>query len=263
MLAGPLVLVMGPRTGPASLLVASAVVYAASAWFLRERRDAVPTSAGALATFVDSEIPPSSLVAPPAVSGNAVSRLLAATLVGAVALAIGRLALVTQSSTVLAERYTERELVHVLGLYFLCANAFALVLQVAAVGRSLARGGLAVLNSGWALLYLGAQLLLSFAPPLVLVALAARMVESELRNAVRTPVASLLYEAMPPERRASARTLVIGVAVPVASVVGGLLLLWLDTHPAALGVLGVGAATLLFAATWAQNRYFLVAKSRR
>lgn len=263
MLAGPVVLVLAPATGARGLLVASALVYGLSAWLLRESPEKVPVSSSEARTFADSEIPPSSLAAPPTVSGSAVSRLLMATLIGAVALAVGRLALVTQSGAILAKSYSEAELAHVLGLYFLGANAFALFLQVAFVGRWLARGGLAFLNSGWSLLYLVAQLLLSLAPPFVLVALGARMVESELRNSVRTPVASLLYEAMPPERRAFARTLVIGVAVPVASVAGGLLLVLFNSHPLVLSSLGVGAAVLLFFATWAQNRYFRAAKTAR
>jgi hypothetical protein len=263
MLAGPVVLVLAPAVGAKGLLVASALVYGASAWFLRESSEKVPVSTSEVRTFAESEIPPSSLESPPTVSGNAVSRLLQATLIGAVALAIGRLALVTQSGAILAHNYSETELAHVLGIYFFVANAFALFLQVAFVGRWLARGGLAVLNSGWSLLYLVAQLLLSLAPPLVLVALGARMVESELRNSIRTPVASLLYEAMPPERRAFARTLVIGVAVPVASVIGGLVLVLSNAHPLALSSLGVGAAALLFVATWVQNRYFRAAKTSR
>lgn len=261
MLAGPFVLALGPRTGAPSLLLASAFVYGLSAWFLRESAGKVPVSSSEVHTFVDSEIPPSSLLSVDTVSESAGARLLYATLVGAVALAIGRLALVTQSGTILAKHYSEAELTHVLGMYFLVANSFALALQVVLVGRWLVRGGLAFLNSGWALLYLAAQLLLSFAPPFVLVALGARMVESELRNSVRTPVASLLYEALPPERRAFARTLVIGVAVPLTSVVGGVLLVLLDAHPTALSSLGIGAALLLFAASWAQNLYFTAAKA--
>jgi hypothetical protein len=261
MLAGPVVLLLAPAAGVRGLLVASALVYGASAWLLRESSEKVPVSTSEVRTFAESEVPPSSLQAPPTVSGNAVSLLLHATLIGAVALAIGRLALVTQSGAILARNYSETELARVLGIYFLVANAFALFLQVAFVGRWLARGRMAFLNSGWSLLYLVAQLFLSLAPPSVLVALGARMVESELRNSIRTPVASLLYEAMPPERRAFARTLVIGVAVPLASVVGGLLLMLLNAHPLALSSLGIGAAVLLTFATWAQNRYFRAAKT--
>ncbi len=119
------------------------------------------------------------------------------------------------------------------------------------------------MNSGWAFIYLLAQIVLSFAPPLVIVALGARMVESELRNAVRTPVANLLYEAMPSERRAFARTLVIGVAVPLSTVAGGVLLIALGSHASALGALGVAAAVVLFGATWLQNRYFVRARTGR
>jgi hypothetical protein len=258
------VLAVAPVAGARGLLVASGIVYGISAWLLRETAGKVAVSSSSeVRTFAEDEGPASSLAAPPTVAGSAVSRLLHATLIGAVALAIGRLALVTQSGAILAHSYSEAELAHVLGLYFLVVNAFALFLQVAFVGRWLARGGLAFLNSAWSLLYLVAQLLLSLAPPFVLVALGARMVEGELRSSVRTPIASLLYEAMPPERRAFARTLVIGVAVPAASVVGGVALVLLGSHPLALSSLGVGAAVVMFFATWAQNRYFQAAKTRR
>ena len=111
-------------------------------------------------------------------------------------------------------------------------------------------------------MYAAAQALVSFGPALVVAALGARLVENELRNAVRTPIANVLYDALPLERRARARTIVIGVAVPAASLVGGLSLLLLGSHPIALSAMGVVAALILLASTLAQNRAFSRALGR-
>ena len=96
--------------------------------------------------------------------------------------------------------------------------------------------------------------MLVFRPPSVAVALGARMVESELRNGIRTPVANLLYEAIPATERARARTLVIGVTVPLASLAGGVALGLLKARPIPLAILGMGAAVALCLTSWAQNR---------
>jgi len=181
-------------------------------------------------------------------------RLLIAIVLGAIALALGRLALTTQSGAILERSYDESELNRVLGLYFIGANVIAMLLQVTVVSRALGGRGLPLLNSLWSLAYLAAQALLVFGPPLVAVALSARLVEGELRNAVRTPVANLLYEAIPPARRAAARTLVIGITVPVASLLGGLGLAALGAHATLLAALGLAAALALVLTSLAQNR---------
>lgn len=237
--AGPVLALVGPVLGSPWLVAGAAALFALSLWFLRRPSGEPPSVAPAPA-------------APEPAQGG--SGLLAAILVGAVALALGRLALTTQSGAILERAYGEAELNRVLGGYFAVANLVAFVLQALVVGRVLAAGGLPLLNSGWSWLYLAAQAGLSFGPPSVAVALAARLVEGELRNALRTPVANLLYEAMPAARRAFARTVVIGVAVPVASLVGGLGLGLARAHPAALSALGLAAAALLVLSSWAQNR---------
>lgn len=243
--AGPLLALGGPALGPHWLVAVAAGLYASTTLFLLRARGAPPSVAPAAASGPD----------PSAATG-----LLAAILVGAVALALGRLALVTQSGAILERAYGEAELNRVLGLYFTGANLLAFLLQALMVGRVLGAGGLPLLNSGWSLLYLAAQALLSFGPASVLVALSARLVESELRNALRTPVASLLYEAIPAARRALARTLVIGVAVPAASLVGGLGLGFAQAHPQVLSALGLGAAALIVLSAWAQNRAYRLAQ---
>lgn len=242
--AGPVLALLGPKLSSHWMVALSAGLYVVALVWIRAGAQPTP-----------SRPPPASA---PSNEGRTAG-LLAAIVIGAVALALGRLALVTQSGSVLEAAYGEADLNRVLGAYFAGANLVAFVLQLLVVGRVLGAGGLPWLNSGWAWLYLAAQSLLSFGPASVAVALLARLVESELRNALRTPVANLLYEAMPAARRAFARTVVIGVAVPAASLVGGLGLGLLRAHPTALSVMGLGAAVVIVLATWAQNRGYRAA----
>jgi len=259
--AGPVVTFGGPVLGPRNVVIGAAAVYALSALVLRRE----PVNPGAAApppsgAYSESEGPISISPSqrPPAPGPSAVSphsrRLLIAIVLGAIALALGRLALTTQSGAILERSYDESELNRVLGLYFIGANVIAMLLQVTVVSRALGGRGLPLLNSLWSLAYLAAQALLVFGPPLVAVALSARLVEGELRNAVRTPVANLLYEAIPPARRAAARTLVIGITVPVASLLGGLGLAALGAHATLLAALGLAAALALVLTSLAQNR---------
>jgi hypothetical protein len=252
LIAGPL-LALTAKAGSLSLaLFAGAAVYALGAVVL--------TATGRPST---SDTTPPSLPfgeepVPPTLGGtrgsNAAARLLAAIVTGAVALAVGRLALTTQSGAILAAHYSEAELALVLGLYFVIANALGLLLQLVVVGRLLNAGGLPILNTSWSLLYFFAQLLLAFGPAVVPIALTGRLVESELRNAARTPVANLLYEGLPEERRAAARTLVIGVAIPLASLAAGAGLALSSRSTSVLSAVGVSAAVVLLLATVAQNR---------
>jgi len=265
MAAGPIVLLAGPALGPRPVVALAAAIYAATVFLLLSKRLPRPQAEPAVGAYSESEGPVSlaaGSIPPPGPASPKERSLLWAIIVGAVALALGRLALTTQSGAILEQHFAEAELNRVLGIYFMAANAGALVLQISVVSRALGGKGLPLLNSIWSLCYLAAQSLLVFGPPSVLVALGARMVEGELRNAVRTPVANLLYEAMPPERRARSRTVVIGVTVPLASVAGGLLLLALGAHPTALAALGMGAAVLLVVTAWAQNRGWKALVSR-
>lgn len=260
MVAGPVLALASGPLGATPLLAVAAGVYAVSA-VLQGRWLRRPTSG--------RSGPPPSLQtegeAPPSRAGSLPRRsprwLLAAIVVGVAALAAGRIALRTQSGAILQASFSEARLASVLGIYFAVAGGVALVLQLGLVGRLLDADRLPWLNLGWALAYLGAQLLLALGPATVAVALGARMVESELRNAVRTPVANLLYDAMPPERRAPARTLVIGVTVPLVSLVSGLALGVAGSPKAALAAVGIAAASVLALAAWAQNRAWRAAPS--
>lgn len=260
--AGPVLALAAGPLGMAPLLVAAAAVYALSAsmqgrWLGDRAAPKLPRSDGHHGSVrppslrEDDEAPPSLAARVPR---RAPRWLLAAILVGSGALAAGRIALRTQSGAILEASFTEAHLASVLGVYFAVAGTAALLLQLGVVGRVLSADGLPWLNLGWAGAYLGAQVLLAFGPATVVVALAALLVEKELRNAVRTPVANLLYEAMPPERRAPARTLVIGVTIPLVSLAVGLALGTTGAPPAALAAVGISAAVVLALAAWAQNR---------
>ncbi len=251
--AGPVLAFAAGPLGTAPLLVLAAGVYGLSGltqgrWI---QRRAARRSLVAPSLQVEDAAPPS-LGAP--APRRATRWLLPAILIGAAALATGRIALRTQSGAILEASFTEARLASVLGIYFVVAGAVALLLQLGVVGRVLSADGLPWLNLGWAAAYLGAQALLAFGPATVAIALGARMVESELRNAIRTPVANLLYDAMPPERRAPARTLVIGVTIPLVSLAGGLALGATGAAPTTLAVVGVVAAVVLALAVWTQNR---------
>ncbi len=247
--AGPILAIGSGHVAPGWLLAGGALAYGCSAalqlaWPRRARP--APGKAPPL-----QDGPPSLPARGPV---REVRSLLPAIVVGAAALAFGRVALRTQSGAVLEAAFTEAELARVLGLYFSAAGLIAVALQLGVVGRLLDRGALPVLNLGWSLLYAAAQTLLALGPASVGVALGARLVEGELRNAVRTPVANLLYDAMPPARRSWARTLAIGVTVPLASLCAGVALAATGAPPAWVGALGMAAAVVLAAASWAQNR---------
>lgn len=253
LVAGPVLALAAGPLGTAPLLAAAAGVYALCA-LVQGRwlgRGAAVRSQPVPSLQLDDEAPPSLATDAPRQSPR---WLLGAILVGAAALAAGRIALRTQSGAILEASFTEARLTSVLGVYFAVAGCVALLLQLGVVGRVLAADGLPFLNLGWAVAYLGAQLLLALGPATVAIALGARLVESELRNAVRTPVANLLYDAMPPERRAPARTLVIGVTIPLVSLAGGLALGATGAPPVALAAVGIAAAVVLALAAWAQNR---------
>ena len=252
-LAGPL-LALSAGIGLAPLFaVAAASQFCALLW-LRGNAPATHALPPASARFAQLEdAPPSALPRSAPVAGH---QLVYAIMVGTVALALGRIALTTQSGAILEAHYDEHALARVLGVYFAVANLIALVLQLGWVGRMLNRGALAWLNSGWALCYVVAQMCLVWLPPSVALALGARSIEGELRNAVRTPVANLLYDVLPVSSQARSRTLVIGVALPSASLVGGLALTWLEASRAALGGFGIAAAIVLLGATFVQNHLY-------
>lgn len=258
-LAGPL-LALSTWIGLAPLFIVAAASQGLAVVLLRNARGSAAMSTRHAAAFAQlDDAPPSTFqgAATPA-GGNMVTAILLAT----IALAVGRLALTTQSGAILEARFDEHRLAQVLGVYFAVANLGALLLQIGWVGRALGSGRLPLLNSGWAVVYLGAQTALAWLAPSAGLALAARGVEGELRNAVRTPVANLLYDVLPVAQQARSRTWVIGVALPLASLCAGALLTWLGSSPPTLAAFGITAGVALLAATLWQNRIWTDARRR-
>ncbi len=162
--------------------------------------------------------------------------MLAALMFGALALAAGRVALITQSGGILEHAYDEHTLVRVLGGYSVVTALLSLLLQVSYLRRWLAAGHLEWINGAWGLGYLLGQLglaLTSLVSPAAAVplALGARWVDGELRAALRGPVTNLLYEVMPAADRRRARTWVIGVTVPLGGLAAGVALSRLGSPP--------------------------------
>ncbi len=184
--------------------------------------------------------------------------MLLALLIGAVALAVGRVALVTQSGEILAAAFDEQSLVRVLGAYNIVAALVSLGLQLTFVRGLLGRGKLPWVNGSWGIGYLLGQLGLGLAHlaavgwGVVGLALGARLVDGELRSALRGPITNLLYEAMPRQDRRRARTWVIGVAVPLGGLVAGLLLHRLGS-PSVLAWVGIISGAFVCATSLAQG----------
>ncbi len=250
-LAGPL-LAGSAGIGLAPLMAVAALSqFVGLLWLKRGAAQGAPPSTSR-AALQDEDAPPSAL--PQTTARLAGDHLVYAILAGTVALALGRVSLTTQSGAILEANFDEQALTRVFGIYFAVANVVALALQLGWVGRVLSRGALPLLNSGWAFFYVVAQAGLVWLPPTVPLALGARSVEGELRNAVRTPVANLLYDVLPVSQQPRSRTLVIGVALPAATFLGGLSLTLLGPTSERLGILGVSAALILLATTLVQNR---------
>jgi hypothetical protein len=148
----------------------------------------------------------------------------------------------------------ERELARILSFYSFGANALAVLVQLLVSGRLLARFGLARVNLAYALATSAVQALL-FARGGVEVALLARFTDEELKDAVKTPVSTLFYEAFPPEARARARSLILGVVSPIAQVAVALALEALRPHEGhgAFLLLGAVSCALFVAASFAAN----------
>jgi hypothetical protein len=163
------------------------------------------------------------------------------------------------SNTVFEAEFGDaRELAQFFGWYAMAAGAVALVLQVGAAGRAIARFGISRPNLAYALTFAGAGLGLTLAPGLP-AAVACRFAENELRTAVKVPIHNLLYTAVEPRVRARARATSSGLTVPLATLVINLALLVLQPALPLTALAGLGAALALghVYTTLRQNREFV------
>jgi hypothetical protein len=113
---------------------------------------------------------------------------------------------------------------------------------------------------GVANLLYAASTLLTFACSWLLPSLAtgtaARFVEIPLKHALKTPLSVLFYGAETPRTRVAARALVFGVAIPIASVVAGLLFRQMGSRVGLISAAGVALAMFYVAiCAWQNLRY--------
>jgi hypothetical protein len=138
-----------------------------------------------------------------------------------------------------------------LGFYATWANVAAIGLGVLVTPHVVARLGAGAANAAYAVLVLGAYGLLGLAPSLG-AAVAARFVDVELKDALKTPLSALFYGAERPDDRAPARAFVFGAVIPVATVITALALRALE-HGWLVSA-GLAVAAVFVVASLAQNR---------
>jgi ATP:ADP antiporter, AAA family len=153
--------------------------------------------------------------------------------------------------------FGEAELSSVFGFYLVMANAASILLQLAVTSRLLQYAGILLTNLLFSLAVLGGFLFIGLRPGLA-GAVAARVVETELKAAIKTPLSNLFYGALPAADRAPGRALVLGLVVPAATLAIGLVLSY---RPAAgpMRYWGTALAALFVMATWVQNQRYSAA----
>ena len=142
-----------------------------------------------------------------------------------------------------------------LGAYISWANAAAIALGLLVTPRLLARAGVGAANVAYAAATTVAYGVLLLFPSLG-AAVTARFVDTELKDALKTPLSALFYGAERPDRRAEARAFVFGAVIPAATT---LTFVAYELGPRALGLrglvwLGFAAALLFVGLSVQQNR---------
>lgn len=187
------------------------------------------------------------------------SRFLLWTAACTVLLVVTRNILLVANNTVFEAAYPDTaSLTEFFGWYALIAGAVALLLQVGAAGRVIARFGIARPNLGYSVALAASALGLTIAPYLP-AAIATRFAENELRTSLKIPVHNLLYNAVEPRVRARARATSSGLVIPVAALtINGLLLVLQPALPVwALAGLAAATGAAYVWATRRQNREFV------
>lgn len=144
-----------------------------------------------------------------------------------------------------------------LGRYSAWANAVAMGLGLLLTPRLLSTFGLGAANVAYAVCVALGYALLIVRPSLG-AAVVARFVDSELKDALKTPVSALFYGAEPPERRAAARAFVFGVVIPAATIATSLAFQAATARFGVDAIVAMGAPVALFfvAASVVQNRAY-------
>jgi hypothetical protein len=158
-------------------------------------------------------------------------------------------------SAAFAEAFQEAELAAFYGFYMVLANTGSIVVQSVVTSRLLVRAGITTTNLIYAICILAVYLGLGVWPGL-LAAVLARLIESELKAAIKTPLSNLFYGAIPAGQRAAGRAFNLGLVVPISTVVTSLVLAT-PTGISAIPWWGTVLAVLYVAATLFQNRSYV------
>ncbi|MBI2895969.1 MAG: hypothetical protein HYY06_20595 [Deltaproteobacteria bacterium] len=164
-----------------------------------------------------------------------------------------RLTLRYLSGDALSTSMGEAELAGFLGRYLVIANAAGFLLQILVMPRLIARIGVSGANVAYAALSLFAfgSMAISYG---VWTAAAARLVDSELKDSMKTPLSALFYGALDPADRARGRAFILGLVIPLASVAGGVgIQAASDLAPRLVVAIGLALAVLFVLASWHQN----------
>ena len=258
---------LGAAVGAANGLAVTALALGAAAWLCNKEGGAQTgpeTRPAAAGDPVPETVPGTGAVPPPAPGRAASARpLLAALAVSTVALVLVRFTLRFAQQSAL-DTLDEASLARLLGTYIFAANLVGLVLQVALVPRLLGGLGLTRTNLLYSLATLAAQVALAVRAS-VPSALAARFVDDELKDALKTPASNVFYDAFAPSERARARSITLGIVSPIAHAAGaaGLAGLAALSSRHARDAIGLACAVAFVAATIAQNRLYERSAARR
>jgi len=142
-----------------------------------------------------------------------------------------------------------------LGLFSVVGNAMAFVLGIYVVPKFLARFRVEAANLAYAASTVVAFLVTWLAPSLASASI-ARFVEMPLKHALKTPLSVLFYGAETAPVRIAARSLIFGVAIPIASVATAFGVRGLGTHIEIISALGIALAVLFLGLCTLQNRSY-------
>lgn len=160
-----------------------------------------------------------------------------------------------------AASFDEVGLASFYGVYIALANGGSIVLQVLVTPRLLMHVGVTLTNLIYALGILAVYLGIGLWPGL-LTAVVARLMETELKAAVKTPLSNLFYGAIPAAQRAAGRAFILGLVVPLFTLVASAVL----ATPAGVRSIpwwGAALAVLFVAASLLQNRSYRQARGAK
>lgn len=241
-LVGGLLLLLAGPLGTTPLLLLATGLYAATLayWLVGSAPNAAPSRGKSAARPSGSKTPLWR------------SSLLATIAVSTLALVATRYALRYLYSATLAATFEEKRLAAAFGIFVAVASVVTGLLQAFVTPRLLAGAGLTSANLAFAVVVPLAFAAYRFGPTLAAAAI-ARLVESELKAAIKTPISNLLYGGLAPAQRPAARAFVLGAVVPVGTAIAAVLL---GVLPEQTLSWGSAAALLLLAATLLQNRSY-------